>query len=30
LDNTEEMDKFLEKYNIPRWNDEVKIYTDQL
>ena len=22
MDNLEEMDKFIEKYNLPRWNQE--------
>ena len=24
MDNLEEMDKFLEKYNLPKWNEEDK------
>ena len=29
MDNLEEMDKFLERYNLPRLNQKEKILTDQ-
>ena len=29
MDNLQEMDKFLERYNLPRLNREIKIYTDK-
>ena len=29
MDNLEEMDKFLERYNLPRLNQKGKILTDQ-
>ena len=29
MDNPEEMDKFLERYNLPRLNQKEKILTDQ-
>ena len=31
MDNLEEMDRFLEKFNLPRWNqEEIEIITTQL
>ena len=31
MDNLEEMDRFLEKFSLPRWNqEEIEIITTQL
>ena len=29
MDNLQEMDTFSERYNLPRMNKEIKIYTDK-